>query len=128
MTPGFIRTTACSVIAALTLAVAPGAFAANEVGDAGDVRVTANDMGDTAVTQINGSFADASDSDLYRICLTTGASFSASTLGGTLPASLDTQLFLFDEQGYGVYANDDWKTSRNKFRRINISSSILEIS
>ena len=53
-----------------------------------------------------------SDSDLYRICLTNGASFSASTLGGTLPASLDTQLFLFDAQGYGVYANDDWKTSR----------------
>jgi hypothetical protein len=92
----------------LSLALAPGAFAANEVGDAGDVRVTANDMGDSAVTRINGSFTGAEDSDLYRICLSTGASFSASTVGGTLPASLDTQLFLFDEQGYGVYANDDW--------------------
>jgi hypothetical protein len=95
----------------LSLALAPGAFAANEVGDAGDLRVTANDMGDTAVTRIAGSFTDASDADVYRICLSTGASFSASTVGGTLPASLDTQLFLFDEQGYGVYANDDWPLS-----------------
>jgi hypothetical protein len=93
----------------LTLALAPGAFAANEVGDAGDLRVTANDMGDSAVTRINGTFSDASDSDLYKVCLANGASFSASTVGGTLPASLDTQLFLFDQQGFGVYANDDWQ-------------------
>jgi Bacterial pre-peptidase C-terminal domain len=73
--------------------------------------VTANDMGDTAVTRIVGSFTGASDADLYRICLSTGASFSASTVGGTLPASLDTQLFLFDANGYGIYANDDWPFS-----------------
>jgi hypothetical protein len=96
----------------LSLALAPGAFAADEVGDAGDLRVTANDMGSSAVTRINGSFAGASDSDVYRICLSDGPSFSASTVGGTLPASLDTQLFLFDEQGYGVYANDDWDNAR----------------
>ena len=82
MTPGFIRTAACSVIAALALALAPGAFAANEVGDAGDLRVTANDMGDSAVTQIDGAFTDAMDADVYRICLTDGASFSASTRRG----------------------------------------------
>ena len=96
----------------LILALAPGAFAANEVGDAGDLRVTANDMGDTAVTRINGSFTGAMDSDVYRICLSNGASFSASTVGGTLPASLDTQLFLFDQQGFGIYANDDWNEAR----------------
>jgi hypothetical protein len=95
----------------LALALAPGAFAADEIGDAGDVRVTANDMGDTAVLRINGTFAGAEDVDLYRICLANGDSFSASTVGGTLPASLDTQLFLFDSQGYGVYANDDWPSA-----------------
>ena len=83
----------------LALALAPGAFAANEVGDAGDLRVSANDMGGSAVTRINGTFADATDADLYKICLSNGDSFSASTVGGTLPASLDTQVFLFDEQG-----------------------------
>jgi hypothetical protein len=107
VTPGSIRTAACAVLAVLSLALAPGAFAANEVGDAGDLRVTANDMGDSAVTQIDGSFTDATDADVYRICLTDGASFSASTVGGAFPSNLDTQLFLLDAQGYGVYANDD---------------------
>jgi hypothetical protein len=107
VTPGFIRTTACAVIAILSLAIAPGAFAADEIGDAGDLRVTANDMGDSAVTQIDGSFTGAMDSDVYRICLSDGASFSASSVGQTSPPNLDTQLFLFDSQGYGIYANDD---------------------
>jgi hypothetical protein len=93
----------------LSLALAPGAFAANEVGDAGDLRVTANDMGSGAVTEISGTLLDASDADLYRICLSNGASFSASTVDAT---DLDTQMFLFDSGGYGVYANDDWNSSR----------------
>jgi hypothetical protein len=107
VTPGFIRTAATAVIAALSLALVPGAFAADEIGDAGDLRVTANDMGGSAVTQIDGSFTDAFDADVYRVCLTNGASFSASSVGGTFPPNLDTQMFLFDAQGYGVYANDD---------------------
>ena len=103
MTPGFIRTAACAVIAVLVLALAPGAFAASEVGDAGDLRSTANDMGAGALMEIQGNFPDSSDVDLYRLCLADGDSFSASTLG----ASVDTQLFLFNSQGYGIYANDD---------------------
>ncbi len=104
MTPGFIRTAFCAVIVVLALALAPGALAESESGDAGDLRASANDMGRSAVTTITGSFTDASDADLYRICLTDGASFSATTVGAT---TLDTQMFLFDSQGYGVYANDD---------------------
>ena len=91
------------MIAVLVLALAPGAFAASEVGDAGDLRSTANDMGAGALMEIQGNFPDASDVDLYRVCLSDGDSFSASTLG----ASVDTQLFLFNSQGYGIYANDD---------------------
>jgi len=87
----------------LALALAPGAFAASEVGDAGDLRSTANDMGAGALMEIQGNFPDASDVDLYRLCLSDGDSFSASTLG----AAVDTQLFLFNSQGYGIYANDD---------------------
>ena len=109
MTPGFIRTAACAVIAVLALALAPGALAASEVGDAGDLRATANDLGSGAVTQIQGTFTDGADADLYRVCLTDGSSFSASTLGAT---PLDTQLFLFNSQGYGIYANDDSAGSR----------------
>ena len=104
MTPGFIRTAFCAVIVVLALALAPGALADSEVGDAGDLRATANDMGAGAVTTITGSFTDASDADVYRICLTNGTSFSATTVGAT---TLDTQMFLFNSQGYGIYANDD---------------------
>jgi Bacterial Ig-like domain (group 3) len=88
----------------LVLALAPGAFAASEVGDAGELRATANDMGAGPVSDIQGTFTDGADADLYRVCLTDGTSFSASTLGAT---TLDTQLFLFNSQGYGIYANDD---------------------
>jgi hypothetical protein len=104
VTPGFIRTAFCALIVVLALAIAPGALAESELGDAGDLRASANDMGRGAVTTISGGFTDASDADLYRICLTNGTSFSATTVGAT---TLDTQLFLFDSQGYGVYANDD---------------------
>ena len=109
MTPGFIRTAACAVIAVLALAQAPGALAASELGDAGELRATANDMGAGPVTQIQGSFTDGADADVYRLCLSDGTSFSASTLGAT---TLDTQLFLFNSQGYGIYANDDSAGSR----------------
>jgi Bacterial Ig-like domain (group 3) len=109
VTPGFIRTAACAVIAVLALALAPGAFAASELGDAGELRETANDMGAGPVTEIQGSFTDAADVDLYRVCLSDGESFSASTIGAT---TLDTQIFLLDSQGYGIYANDDSSGSR----------------
>jgi hypothetical protein len=109
VTHRFTRTAIFAVIAALALALAPGALAAVEQGDAGDLPATANDFGDGAVTTIWGSFTDAADADMYRVCLTDGASFSASTVGAT---TLDTQMFLLDSQGYGVYANDDWNGSR----------------
>jgi hypothetical protein len=38
------------------------------------------------------------------VCLSDGASFSATTVAQT---SLDTQLFLFNSDGLGVYSNDD---------------------
>lgn len=46
------------------------------------------------------------DVDLFGIYLTGGATFSATTVG--LPGNLfDSQLFLFDANGFGVYASDD---------------------
>ena len=109
MTPRLIRTVVTALTVAIALAVAPGAFAASEQGDAGDLRATAQDLGDGAPTRIWGSFTDAEDADVYRVCLANGASFSASTVGTT---TLDTQMFLFDRDGFGVYANDDWDEAR----------------
>jgi hypothetical protein len=42
------------------------------------------------------------DVDMFKLCA--GPQFSATTVGG---AGFDTQLFLFDRNGVGLYANDD---------------------
>jgi hypothetical protein len=42
------------------------------------------------------------DVDMFKICA--GPNFGATTVGG---ATFDTQLFLFDRHGVGLYANDD---------------------
>jgi hypothetical protein len=86
------------------LALAPVATAADEDGDAGDLPATAQDLTGAGVDTINGSVAEAADIDMYRVCVGGGGSFSVSSVGGT---SVDTQLFLFDSSGRGVYANDD---------------------
>jgi hypothetical protein len=104
VTPRLTRIAVIASIAVVALACAPGAFAASEVGNAGDLPATSQDLGDGVVTTIWGTFSDAEDADVYRICLSDGGSFSASTVGAT---TLDTQLFLLNSQGYGVYANDD---------------------
>ncbi|HEY6780185.1 MAG TPA: PxKF domain-containing protein [Thermoleophilaceae bacterium] len=83
----------------------PAAFAATEAGDAGERPATAQDLGaETALDAITGSIANESDRDMYRLCASGAGSFSASTVDGT---AIDTQLFLLDAGGRGVYANDD---------------------
>jgi hypothetical protein len=88
----------------ILLGLAPSAFAASESGDAGDLPATAQNAGSGAVTSIVGNFGTGSDADMYRVCLSDGASFSASTVAAP---PRDTQLFLFDADGIGVYSNDD---------------------
>ena len=107
MTPRLIRLATFTTVFVLALATAPAAFAAVEQGDAGDLTTTAQDLGDGPVTQIFGTFSNAEDADVYRICLTDGDSFSAGTVGAT---TLDTQMFLFNTGGFGIYANDDFVT------------------
>jgi len=50
------------------------------------------------------SGALSGDADLFRISLTGGQTFSATTTSG---AGFDTQLFLLDSGGMGVYGNDN---------------------
>jgi hypothetical protein len=47
------------------------------------------------------------DADLYAIYVDGGGTFSATTVGGVAPG-FDTQLFLLDSTGHGVYFNDDF--------------------
>ncbi|HEV2875004.1 MAG TPA: DVUA0089 family protein [Thermoleophilaceae bacterium] len=95
--------TALAILSLLTLA--PAAGAADEDDEAGDLPATAQDLTGAGVDTINGTVADPTDIDMYRVCVDGGGTFSASSIGGG--ASVDTQLFLFDPSGRGVYANDD---------------------
>jgi PEP-CTERM motif-containing protein len=81
-----------------------------EVGDAGDLPGTAQQpTGANPLTSITGAISVGTDADMYRIFIPVGAAFSASTVAtpGTLA---DTQLYLFNSAGFGVYFNDDCPT------------------
>jgi len=100
----------CLVSSLIALALAPNALAADEQGDAGDVPATAQDLTQAQLTTINGQVADGNDADLFRICLSGGQTFSATTVG---LSDVDTQLFLFDAAGFGIYAHDDGTTKQS---------------
>ncbi len=95
---------------ALTCATATASGAqvgVTENGDAGSVPSTAQVI-PGPVDEITGTLATLDQEDLYRVCLAGGQTFSASTVGSEIA---DTQLFLFDASGRGVFANDDNATS-----------------
>ncbi len=104
MSQRLIRTAATALIATAFLGFAPSALAVPENGDAGDLPATSQNLAADPVTVIDGAFTSGGDADVYRLCLSGGKTFSASTVGGS---DRDTQLFLFNSGGYGVYANDD---------------------
>ena len=88
----------------MALAAAPAlADTGSEAGDTGDLPASAQEVGPAgSLEAIDGSIAGFADRDVYKICLTGGGNFSASTVGRT---GWDTQLFLLDSQGRAVYAN-----------------------
>jgi hypothetical protein len=98
-----------TLLASLSLALPAVAMGATETGDAGDLPATAQDLSGAPVDAIDGTIAAGDDQDLFRICIAGAGTFSASTVGGTV---LDTQLYLFDAAGLGVYGNDDSQATR----------------
>src|SRR5262249_47492303 len=98
-------------VAALVLGSSP-IFAGSllEIGDAGESLLTAqiaNSLpGGTPLTDILGTL-EPGGADLFKIYLTGGQTFSATTTQSFLLNAFDSQLFLFDSTGKGVYANDD---------------------
>lgn len=78
---------------------------AGNIGDAPAVRPGQNTIGNTgSLTTIRGKFR-FDDVDVFKILITDPATFRATTVG--LAGTLDTQLFLFFENGLGVTHNDD---------------------
>src|SRR6187402_3631151 len=81
-----------------------------ETGDAGDSPGTAQiAAGSGPLTSILGQIDSSADDDIYRIRISDPANFSASSnnSGTQLSVDHDTILFLFDEFGFGIIANDD---------------------
>jgi hypothetical protein len=79
-----------------------------EDGDAGQLPGTAQVVQGAfgPLTAIKGTIDTTNDVDMYLIHIANPAQFSATTVGQ--PGSLlDTQLFLFNQQGFGLEANDD---------------------
>lgn len=88
-----------------------------EVGDAGDVPATAQSSAGvepfgTPLDAITGTVANSSDQDMFEIYISDPSAFSATTTNAQT-AIEDTMLYLFDENGLGVLANDD--TSGTEF-------------
>jgi hypothetical protein len=92
---------ATAAVAVLSTGMA-GAAIYSEVGDAGSSLATAQAVG-VGITAINGSIPAIGDVDLYSFWHT-GGLFTADTFTGTM---LDSQLFLFDASGLGLWHNDD---------------------
>lgn len=107
-------------LAALFLSVPRPSHAAFyvETTDAGALPAAATSLLTfPSLTGISGNLSSTTDRDMFAIYLTGGGTFSATTVGqpGTL---LDSQLFLFDSTGRGVYGNDDDASGQgsNQFR------------
>ena len=94
------------VVATVALAAAPSvAQIWNEVGDAGDLPATAQlPVGAGPLLSINGTVLTGGDADMYCVHIPVPTAFSATTVGGT---AVDTQLWLFDPQGFGITFDDD---------------------
>src|SRR3954466_615201 len=98
--------TRSGLLAIALVALGPGvahAQAVPEVGDAGSLPATAQAI-PGGVGPVPRTLDTHDQEDLYGVCLAGGETFSASTLGSEIA---DTQLFLFDATGRGLYANDD---------------------
>ena len=97
---------------ALLVAARVNAATWAETGDAGELPATAQvTTGCGSLTSITGT-KEASGSDLFQISVTDAAAFSASTAG--MATNVDSQLFLFDASGVGVYGNDDVSGSNTR--------------
>ena len=98
--------------AGLTLHSLPArAFSWNEIGDAGELLPTVQGiLGTGPLNSISGPLIDlgsgTDDIDLYRFVVDQPSSFSV-TVSSALSVDNDSQLFLFNESGSLILADDD---------------------
>ena len=107
LTVGRASLTSICVLSLLLLGRPSYATTFTEVGDTGNLPGTAQvTSGVGLLTEIVGTLSPANGDaqDMYLIHIDGGGTFSATTVGGL---GFDSELFLFDASGKGVYANDD---------------------
>lgn len=107
LTVGRASLTSIVVLSLLLLGKPSYATTFTELGDAGSVPGTAQvTSGVGLLTEINGTLnpENGDAQDMFLISIDGGGTFSATTVGGV---GFDSELFLFDASGKGVYANDD---------------------
>jgi hypothetical protein len=84
-----------------------------EIGDAADVPALAQSVtGVSPLTAITGTLSQSDLVDMFRFQVTGGTFTAEVTAGG------DTQLFLFNSAGLGVFANDDKQTGPNPLQSL----------
>ncbi|HYF52118.1 MAG TPA: PEP-CTERM sorting domain-containing protein [Planctomycetota bacterium] len=131
-----------NLVIILALAVPAGAHAASvgdtwfEGPDAGDVENSPPQQtdGTGALNFIKGNIADPQgankDVDIYCIHISDFENFSAETIrtNDAFSTLFDTQLWLFDENLKGVYANDDKGSVSNQDKNKGINTDINALS
>jgi hypothetical protein len=125
-----------AIVIGATLSSAPQAAEWSEMGDAGPFLESAQEpIGTGALTTIFGTItvdptdvpladlskfnASVADVDLYQIFISDPVGFSAETTNGdsnNSDAEFDAQLALFDENGFGLYLNDDREVNNGNAR------------
>lgn len=98
------------LIVLLTVAsIVPACASLIVASGAGALPGNAEDLTGVYATEITGSIPDTTDPlavNMFAIDIPVPADFSAITIGSPFGIT-DTELFLFDSNGVGVYANDD---------------------
>ncbi len=94
---------AIALLCAVGLTGVANAVPVAESGDAGRLPGTAQDATNVGATSISGRLGDVADVDMYAINIGDAAAFSATVTS----AVFDSQIFLFDDDGMGILANDD---------------------
>jgi hypothetical protein len=113
--------TLCALSLLLGLVGTSSAMLYNETGDAGELLNTAPAIGIIAQYEgIAGSVGSDVDLFMFEIGLTK-ALFEASTIGGS---EHDTQLFLFDQNGLGILANDDHYSNGVGYRQSYLKTTL----
>ncbi len=88
-----------------------------EVGDAGGTPLTAQHLtGSGVLNTIYGNIGDpGTDTDVFRIYINDPANFSINMAGTNLSGDNDTALYVLDELGNLLFANDDIDTVNNNY-------------